>query len=194
MALDDADRRCGHRRHRTTLIQGLVRSALIVVRDILHQDAPEVALAQDEEMIENLLTRRSDPAFRHDVSVRCPKRSLDDLDALAREDGVEARRELGILIADEEPDGWGAIVDLPTQVTGLLGHPCGGWVRRAAGQMDPACPQFDEEEHVDRAQEERLDREEVASEDLRAILPPEGVPGTAAAHPLRCRRHTLPVE
>lgn len=46
VALDDAVRRYGRCGDGAALIQALVRSAMIVVCDILRQDAPEVALVR----------------------------------------------------------------------------------------------------------------------------------------------------
>ena len=69
----------------------------------------------------------------------------DDRKALVRDDAVDARRERGSAITNVPTSRHGAILDVPTQVTGLWGDPRGGRMLRAAGQMDAACAQLDEE-------------------------------------------------
>jgi hypothetical protein len=59
----------------------------------------------------------------------CLDRRLDDLDALGLEDGVECAGELGIAIADEEPELGRLVAEVEQEVAGLLGDPCGGWMR-----------------------------------------------------------------
>jgi hypothetical protein len=39
----------------------------------------------------------------------------------------------------------------------LLGDPSAGWVGRATGEVDAAALEFDEEEHVEAAQRDRLE-------------------------------------
>jgi len=53
VALDDAGQRCGRCGDRTALIQALMRPTMVVIGDIFGEHAPEVALAQDEQMIEH---------------------------------------------------------------------------------------------------------------------------------------------
>jgi hypothetical protein len=67
------------------------------------------------------------------------------------------------------------------KVARLLGYPDTGRVGRSAGQVDAAAFELDEEEHVEAAQRERLDGEEIAGEHARRLLAEEVAPGWARA-------------
>src|SRR3712207_1178810 len=95
------------------------------------------------------------------VGVRRAEGSADDLDALSREDRVEGRRELCVTITDQVTHGLISVVEHPGEVARLLSDPRRGRVGGAAGEMDAACPELEEEEHVERLEEGRLDGEEV---------------------------------
>jgi hypothetical protein len=56
------------------------------------------------------------------------------------------------------------------QVAGLLGDPCAIGIRGHPGQMDSAGVQFDEEQHVQPPQPDRVDGEEVAGDDPGGLL------------------------
>jgi hypothetical protein len=60
----------------------------------------------------------------------------DDLDLLAREQGVKGGRELCVAIVDQEPDLTTTVVEFHQQVARLLQHP--GRVR--VGCMNPFRP------------------------------------------------------
>jgi hypothetical protein len=63
----------------------------------------------------------------------------------------------------------------------LLGDPGAGRVRRTAGEPDPTIRVRDEEQHVVAAQEEALDREEIARDDTRSLRSQKLAPTRAAA-------------
>ena len=62
---------------------------------------------------------------------------------------VEPGGELRVAIAEQEPQLVGSLVEFHEQVTGLLGDPDTGGVRRGAGDVDLAGGQFQEDQHVD---------------------------------------------
>ncbi len=72
MPLDRSRPRVVCQRHGTALVEPLMRSALIEESDVVGQDPCEVALVQDEQVIQALLARRPDPSLRHGVRVRSP--------------------------------------------------------------------------------------------------------------------------
>jgi hypothetical protein len=84
----------------------------------------------------------------------------------------------------------------------LRAYPGAGWVGRATGEVDAAALEFDEEEHVEAAQRDRLDGEEIAGEHAGGLLAQEFAPAWARASrrgpktvgkqdpPDRARRHT----
>src|SRR4029450_10362180 len=67
------------------------------------------------------------------------------------------------------------------EVARLLGHPSSGRVGGAAGQVDAAAFELDEEEHVEASERDRLDSEEVTGEHARGLLTEELSPARPGA-------------
>src|SRR5204863_5746267 len=67
------------------------------------------------------------------------------------------------------------------EVARLLRHPLPSRVPRAAGNPDATARMRDEEEHIEATQQDRLDGEEVTSDDARRLRPQELAPARAAA-------------
>jgi hypothetical protein len=65
----------------------------------------------------------ADPALRDRVRPASLRRRLDDADPVSVEDAVEGSGELGVAIADQEPELLGAVGEVHQQVANLLGHP-----------------------------------------------------------------------
>src|SRR6266496_1616064 len=105
----------------------------------------------------------------------------------AVDDQALLHRELAVAVVDQEAD---PLKDAgEAEVARLLGDPGAGWVGRATGEVDAAALDFDEEEHVEAAQRDRLDREEVAGEHAGGLLAEELAP----ARPRVPRRRPKPV-
>jgi hypothetical protein len=91
-------------------------------------------------------TNLSATAFELWCSYRCP----DDFDAFAVEHGVEVAGELAVAVADEEPKcGWPAL-EGPRELARLLDDPRAARLRGAAGEMDAATLELNEEEQYSR--------------------------------------------
>jgi hypothetical protein len=86
------------------------------------------------------------------------------LDPLAAEDLVEGRAELRVAIVDQETHRARPSAAVEHEVARLLGGPGAARVRGYAREVDPACCELDEEQHVEAPQPHRLDGQEVASE------------------------------
>src|ERR1035437_9435570 len=82
-----------------------------------------MASTEDERPVETLRPDGFDHPFRVGIGVGRPDRSQDHLCPLGAEDLVEWPDELGVAVADEEPDGGRAIIEFHRQVAGLLGDP-----------------------------------------------------------------------
>src|SRR5665811_647650 len=112
-------------------------------------------------MIETLLADGADESFGVRVRTRRAHRRADALDTDRGEHLVEAPRELGVPVADEEPESTTGIL----QVRGeIAGHLCGPWAVRVGGgseDVHDAALYFDDEQHVVAPQEDRVDVEEV---------------------------------
>jgi hypothetical protein len=89
--------------------------------------ALKVSAVYDQEPVEALSASGADEAFRDRVCLRRAYRCLDDLDALACEDGVEVAAELAVAVADQEAQLRRALSDCPSELAGLLGDPGAGW-------------------------------------------------------------------
>ena len=63
-----------------------------------------VSLVDDQDAVEEFAADRADEAFRDRVRPWCSHRRLDDPDVDGGEDGVEGGGELGVAVADEEPE------------------------------------------------------------------------------------------
>ena len=72
--------------------------------DVLGEHGLKVAAAEDEHPVEAFAPYGADHALTDGVGPGCSDRALDDSGALRGEDGVEGSGELGVAIADEEPD------------------------------------------------------------------------------------------
>ena len=72
-------------------------------------------------------------------------------------------------------------LELTCQVASLLGHPLAGGVEGAAGEVNAAAAELDEEEDVEPGQPDGVDGEEVGGQDLVGMLADELAPGALAA-------------
>src|SRR5438067_164922 len=86
------------------LLPGLVRTVPVIVPGVCPQNRSQVGLVIDEHPVGALGPYGPYPAFGITVRPGRPRRGLHDPDALAREDGIERAGELGVAVADEEPE------------------------------------------------------------------------------------------
>jgi hypothetical protein len=93
------------------------------VLDVLAQHYREVAGSGDQHVVEAFAAQCADPALGDRVRSRCANWCADDADVGAGEDCVEGGGELGVPVADQEPELVGAVAEVHQQVAGLLGHP-----------------------------------------------------------------------
>ncbi len=117
-------------RHRTLLINALMRSGMVVVVSIGRQHPAQMPLPKDQDPVEALRAHRPNPAFSERVCIRCPEWGTDDRQVLRGKHGIESRRELGVTIMDQEACWHVSLLDLPAELTGLLRYP---GTRRACG-------------------------------------------------------------
>jgi hypothetical protein len=129
--------------------------------DVLAQHCREVAGPGDQEMVEALPAQGADEAFGDRVGSRRSDRCPEHLGIDGGVDGVERGGELGVAIADEESEASAGVVEVHEQVAGLLGDPGAGGVRGDPGDVDAAAAVLDGHEHVEAAQEDRVDVREV---------------------------------
>jgi hypothetical protein len=80
------------------------------------------------------------------------------------------------------------------KVPSLLGDPGGVGSARRAGHVDPSRRELDEEQHVERLQQHRLDGKEVAGQRSPALRPKELAPGRTGAPWCPCRSQAGPAK
>jgi hypothetical protein len=78
--------------------QGAARPVLVVVRNVFCEHYSQAAFAVDEQVVGALAAQGADPAFADRVGPWRLDRSLDDLDVIGLEDGIEAGGVLGVSV------------------------------------------------------------------------------------------------
>lgn len=73
----------------------------IVVVDILSDEMPKVALAEDDEMVEALVSDGADEALSEGIAVGAVARYADTFDAIVAEHGAPCLGEERVSIVDE---------------------------------------------------------------------------------------------
>ena len=155
---------------------------MVIVGRVPREHGPQVRLVDDEQVVQALLPEGADDALRDGVGIRRPGRRPDDSEAFRGEDRIEAGRELAVAIPDEEAEGVTIrFLQLPAELARLLGDPGGIRGRGAAREVQPPRAELDEDEDIQPLQEERVHGEEVAGEQLVAVLREEGAPRCAPA-------------
>ena len=71
-----------------------------------------VLLVDDQGAVEEFVADAADEAFGYCVGPRCPYWCLDSADATRVEHRVERGGELGVAIADKEPDAAHGVVEI----------------------------------------------------------------------------------
>ncbi len=147
---------------RGSLFERLVGSMLVVVSDVVADEAFELAAVPDDGAVEDFSADRSDPAFGERVRDRGPDGRLEDLEAFGAEDLVERVDELAAAIADQSMSSLEAFVVADEQIAGALRGPCAGGVGGDPGEDHLPGVHLDEEQDVVAAQERGVHGEEVA--------------------------------
>src|SRR6266516_402640 len=100
------------------LMPGLVRPVPVVMPGIGPQHGPQMALAVDQHLVCALSPHGPYPLLRITVRPRRPRRDLHGPNALAGEDIIERRSELGVAVPDEEAKRADPVPDVYQQVAG----------------------------------------------------------------------------
>jgi hypothetical protein len=105
-----------------------------------------------------------------------PHGCADDLGTGRAPHFIERSGELGVPVADQEPERSSLIAKDGDEVAGLLGNPEAGGMVSDAGKMDPPAAKLDEEQHLHPPQEDRVDGEKVARDDPGGLVAQERPP------------------
>ena len=107
---------------------------LVVVFDVVADEALELAAVPDDAAVEKLAPDRADPALGECVGDRRPDGCLEGLEALGPEDLVKPGNEPTPTIANQAPSSDEMVAVAEEQVAGRLGGPSAGGVGGEAGQ------------------------------------------------------------
>jgi hypothetical protein len=152
-------------RLRAPEFQPAVRTAIVVMLEVVSKDCLHVARSDDQDPIEAFGLDRLHPPLCEGVGARCLDRRADDIDTLSYEDHIEATAVLDVPIVDEESHGRASILQAHGEVAGLLSDPHRVGAGSAAGDVDSPGRELDEEEHIESRSPQRVDGEEVRCED-----------------------------
>jgi hypothetical protein len=95
----------------------------VVVLDKILEHCCKLALVEDRHPVQALPANGADETFGEGMGPWRPDRRADDPDALGSKDLVEAGRELGVSVPEQEPDRRGPIGEHEAQIPGLLSDP-----------------------------------------------------------------------
>jgi hypothetical protein len=130
-------------------------------------------------MVEALFPYGPYPALRDRVRPGRSHRDADGLDADRGEHRVKAGGELGVPVADEEPESPTCLIEVGSEVACDLGNP---WAIRVGGgteDVDDASLQLDHEQDVVAAEQHGVDVKEVGGHDALGLGREELAPGWA---------------
>jgi hypothetical protein len=97
-----------------------VRSVAVVVLDVLTDDGFEMATTEDEHPVQTFTPDSADEALSEGGGTGSPDRSANGPDTFGTEDLVEASRELGVAIPDQELDRACTLGEFMGQAPGSL--------------------------------------------------------------------------
>jgi hypothetical protein len=146
------------------LSETLMWPGVVVVLDELAEDIFKVPAAEDQQVVQALAANGAHPALGEGVRARAPVGSPKYPDTLGAEDLVEHGGELVVAIPEQELDREPALLKLPGEVACLLDDPGAGRVVGAAGEVDAAAADLDEEKDIELGQPDGVNDEEVGGE------------------------------
>src|SRR5664280_2728718 len=141
-----------------------MRTLLVVVAGVRTRDPFEVAMAQDRQPVEAFRTSSPHLTLRVGIGPRRSDWRLDHPDVLGVEHLVEAGRELGVPIPDQELDRSSAVHQITDQVAGYLGDERTGRMFGDTEDVHLPSRQFDDQEHVELLERHRVHGEEARSQ------------------------------
>ena len=147
-------------------VRGPGAALLVVMLHVGRKQLLQVTSAKHHDAIEALGSDGADPSLGMGFRFRGSPGRSDDLDSLSREDLVEHGSEAVVPVVYEKADRFRSVLASLGEIASDLGAPSevGRTVGHPTDQHTPAL-QFDEEEHVEGLQSDRLDGEEVTGDD-----------------------------
>ena len=158
-----------------------MRPVVVEVLFELAECCCRVPLIDKEDAVEEFAADGADEAFGDGVGPWCSYRRWDDLNIGGCEDRVERGGELGVAIADEEPESLPGVVEVHGEVARQLGQPRASRVRGDAEDVDAAGGVLDDEERVQPMQADGVEVKQIAGQDPLGLGSKEVGPGGSGA-------------
>src|SRR5215472_6216352 len=152
------------------LSQRSMRAPVVEIADILGQDPLQMALIEDEHVIQAVASHGPDPALCYGVGSRRSEWCANLGNTNIAHPTIECGTITAVAVMNEK--SWRLAIP-GTAFDNLLSRPRGGGIRRHVHVENLPAGVIDHEEHVQRSECDRSDAEEVARPDLRAVLPQE---------------------
>jgi hypothetical protein len=138
-----------------------VGSTAVVMIDEDLDRVRKMSRVQDQQPVQTFGPNGPDEPFRDAVCLRSLKRRPNNTHLLGFKDGVEAARELAIAVANQQSNRLRPFNERPGDLPRLLRAPFTVRMRRAAGSVDAAAADFNEEQHIQSLEPYRVDGEEI---------------------------------
>ena len=166
-----------------------MRAKPIVVIDEDRQGPREMLGVGDQQPVQTFGPDRPNEPLRDAIRLWGLNRRAPKTRALRLKDGVETAGEFRVVVTNQKPNRLGPVTARPRDVARLLRDPRRVRVGGAAGHVDTATPELDEEQDVQALKPNGVDRKEIDGQDavrLRAqeFLPRRTLPRTARTEPL----------
>src|SRR5262249_34351441 len=155
------------------LSQRSMRAPVVEIADILGQDPLQMALIEDEHVIQAVASHEPDPALWYGVGSGRSEWCANLGNTNIAHPTIECGTITAVAVMNEK--SWRLAIP-GTAFDNLLSRPRGGGIRRHVHVENLPAGVIDHEEHVQRSERDRSDAEEVARPDLRAVLPQEQPP------------------
>jgi len=169
----------------SALTDGAMRTPAIEILHILRQRGPQMALIQNEHVVQTFGSQGLHPAFSDRFGLRRPEWRSDRDDAEAPEPPIKGRPVATVTITYEKARR----LSVPTTaLEHLSAYPLGCWMTCHAGMENFPTRMMDHEEHIERLEEDRLHAEEVTSPYGRSVLLQERAP-TRSRFPIPATTH-----
>ncbi len=158
---------------RDVLAQALMRPELVVIPDVLTDQATHPGLAEDQDVVQALSADASVEALEEGVHHRDLGRGKHKVDATGLGQPFERVAELVVVVEDQVV--W---LDVPGGgLAELLSHPTVRWMARDAEVDDAPGVNVHDEEREDGPKQHVSGMQEVTGPDLLGVVVDEGMPG-----------------
>ena len=147
-----------------------MRAPIVEIADILGQDFLQMALIEDEHVVQALGSGGSHPALGDGVGSRRSEWCANLSNTNIAHPTMECGTITAVAVMNEK--AWQMAIP-SAAFDHLLSRPRGGGIRCHVHVENLPAGVIDHEEHVQRSERDRSDAEEVARPDLRAVLPQE---------------------